>query len=408
VTEITNRQLVYLIITLLITSGFARAENGKEPEKPGGESSYYRPQPKKEVPWAATIDPAPSPSGGVVNVWDAIPINSQARKTILPMLPSPFVALAPKPAKGQKDDGLMRVYDLRSGKPSGKPFKVTSAQGEHVTLAGDGAYVAARLPGKQNSHTIEVIDTANGESLRKIEAGHDKEWGLPIGFIGPGKLLTQTREVQNPDYSEKTEYKVWDVKTGELVSELAFDLVWAPSVVCVSPGGKYIVFQIGRTLLGHRLIILELATGKVACDITLVAKDEVGGMSFGLAFSPDGKELVMLWNYIGRKKQGFGKLVVFDAATGKTLASHELADLTGVDLGSPRDGNQAIQWVPDGSGWLLYGLVLMDRQTGKELGRLGGDKKLAHLRRFVDAGHVTTLKGGGDASVTLEAVKVRQ
>jgi hypothetical protein len=93
------------------------------------------------------------------------------------------------------------------------------------------------------------------------------------------------------------------------------------------------------------------------------------------------------------------------SATGKILASHELAELTGVDMGSPRDDFQALQCVPDGSGWLLYGLILMDRQTGKELGRLGGDKTLARLRRFVDAGHVTTIKGGGDASVTLGAVK---
>jgi hypothetical protein len=395
-----------LSIAFLVTAGFARAENGKEPEKPGGESVYYRPKPKVEVPWAATIDPVSSSVGGSVTAWDPIPINTQARKTFLPLTPSPFVALAPKAAKGQKDDGLMRVFDLRTGKPIGKPFKVNLAQGERATLAGDGAYVAARVPGKEKSHTIEVIDTASGESVRKIEAGHEKEWAFPVGFVAPGKLLTHTRETHFPDYSEKTEYKVWDVKTGEQLSNLAFDLTYAPAFVCVSPGAKYIVFQIGQTLLGHRLIILELATGNVACDISLVGKDEVGGMSFGMAFSPDGKELAMLWNNVGRKKQGFGKMIVFEAATGKILASHELAELTGVDMGSPRDDFQALQWVPDGSGWLLYGLVLMDRQTGKELGRLGGDKTLARLRRFVDASHVTTIKGGGDASVTLEAVKV--
>jgi hypothetical protein len=401
-----NCRLIPLGLALVFDTGFARAENGKEPEKPGGESAYYQPKPKVEVPWAATIDPAPVPSGGMVNAWDPIPINTQARKTFLPMSPSPFVALCPKPAKGQKDDGLMRVYDLRTGKATGKSFRVTTAQGEHATLSGDGAYVAARLPGKEQSHTIDVIDTATGESLRKIEAGHEKEWAFPIGFVGPGKLLTHTREVHFADFSEKTEYKVWDVKTGALVSSLAFDLTYAPAFVCVSPGGKYIVFQIGRTLLGDRLIILELATGKVACDIRLVEKGEVGGMSFGMAFSPDGKELAMLWNNVGRKKQGFGKIIVFEAATGKTLASHELAEMSGVDMGSPRDDFQSIQWVPDGSGWLLYGLVLMDRQAGKELGRLGGDKTLARMRRFVDAGHVTTLKGGGNSSMALEAVKV--
>jgi hypothetical protein len=46
----------------------------------------------------------------------------------------------------------------------------------------------------------------------------------------------------------------------------------------------------------------------------------------------------------------------------------------------------------------------MDRQTGKDLGRLGGDKKLAHLRRFVGPGQVTTFKGGLDPTVSLEPI----
>src|SRR5262249_27765516 len=102
-------------------------------------------------------------------------------------------------------------------------------------------------------------------------------------------------------------------------------------------------------------------------------------------------------------KDAYGKVLVFDAANGKKLAAHDLVDVSGVDTGS-KGGSESIQWVPDGSGWLLFGSLLLDRQTGKEVGRVGGDKKLAHLRRFAGPGHRTTLKGGLDATMTLEPV----
>jgi hypothetical protein len=78
--------------------------------------------------------------------------------------------------------------------------------------------------------------------------------------------------------------------------------------------------------------------------------------------------------------------------------------MTGVDLNT-HGGAECIQWVPDGSGWLLYGMVLVDRQTGKELGRVSGDKKLAHLHRFVGPEYLTAFKGGLDANVMLEPVR---
>ncbi|MBO0699587.1 MAG: hypothetical protein J2P46_14420 [Zavarzinella sp.] len=154
-------------------------------------------------------------------------------------------------------------------------------------------------------------------------------------------------------------------------------------------------------MIGQRLVITEIATGKVVGDISFVGKDEPFGGSAGVEFSPDGKELAVLWHSLGKKKGGYGKVLVFDAATGKKLASHDLADVSGVDTGS-KGGLEAIQWVPDGSGWLLFGSLLIDRQTGKELGRAGGDKKLAHLRRFVGPGHLTALKGGLDSAMSLE------
>ncbi len=402
----TDLRQFSLIFTLLLLGapGIVRAGEGDEPGS-SKESKYYKPDPKKEIAWVAAVDAPTVTSDNPSGTWTAIPIGSQARKVIYPLLPSPITPPPPNPPKGKKEDPVMRVYDLRTGSPTGKPFKTDIALGEHAALAPDGAYLAARLPGKQNPHTIDVIDTASGQSIRHIEAGHEKEWSLPIAFVGPDRLLTQTHESQVPDWTEKTEYKLWNVRTGEMLSEFAFDLVWSATSVGLSPGGKYIVFRITKGGIGQRMVITEIATGKVVGDITCVGKDEPFAGSGGVVFSPDGKELAMLWQYLGgKKKDKFGKVLVFDAATGKKLASHDIQEMTGVDLNT-HGGAECIQWIPDGSGWLLYGMVLIDRQTGKELGRIGGDKKAAHLHRFVGPEHLTTFKGGLDPNVSLEAVK---
>jgi hypothetical protein len=400
----TSVRLALSAVTLAIGPAVTKA--GDEPGKADAhkEVKYYKPDGKKDVPWTAKVDAATVTSESPAAAWKGVGIAFQGRKVIYPEQPSPYAVLSPKAPKGKKDDGSMRVYDLRSGTPTGKPFKTEIALAEHAALAPDGSYLAHRLPGKQNPHTITVIDTATGESIRKIEAGQEKEWSLPILFVGPDRLLTQTHESQVPDWTEKTEYKLWNVRTGELLSEFAFDLVWSATSVGVSPGGKYIVFRTTKTGIGQRLIITEIATGKVVGDVTCVGKEEPFGGSGGIVFSPDGKEIAILWVYLGGKKEKFGKVLVFDAATGKKLASHDIPEMKGADTNT-KGGAECIQWVPDGSGWLLYGMVLVDRKTRKELAHLGGDKKLAHLHRFVGPEYLTAFKGGLDANVSLEPVK---
>ena len=398
-----------IFLGIVLMFGCANSAPANEPEAPkeGPNEKYYRPQPNLEIPWTAVADPSTMSANGHAMAWGTLSIGCPPNKAIFPPMPSPFVLVSPKPAKGKKEkDTMMQVHDLRIGRATGSPFTLKSALGDHVALATDGRYVAARLPDRElPPHIIDVIDTATGKSIRHIEAGHAKEWSFPVAFIGTDHLLTQTHEAHFPDWTEKTDYKVWNVRTGELLSEFAFDLVWSPTSVGLSPGGKYIVFRVLKAQFGNRLIIVELATGKVVGDREFLGKNEPFGGSSGIVFSPDGKEIAMLWQYLGPKQKLFGKVLVFDAANGKTVAAYDLVDMSGIETGS-RNGLEAIQWTPDGSGWLLFGTLLLDRKTGKELSRIAGDKKSpTKLRRFVGPDQVSSFKGGLDPSVTLEPVR---
>src|SRR5439155_16997881 len=109
----------------------------------------------------------------------------------------------------------------------------------------------------------------------------------------------------------------------------------------------------------------------------------------GLAFSADGKALAGLYS------TGLaGRLVLWDVATGNVTADHHL----------PRDPQSAasngfgyqgrpLEWLPDGSGLLAYGQLLLDARSGAVVWTLPREQADANPRRALDAGHIATVKG---------------
>lgn len=362
------------------------------------EGKYYRIDPKRQISFAVSVDPAPKLAGAATESWNTFPVQFMGKRTIYPPQPSPFTALTPRVPKGQKDDGSMQIVDLRTGRTMGRPFPIKFGMGEPVVLAATGDYIAARVPGRETPNTIEVIDTNAGQVLRRIEAGQGTQTAQPIGFVGKDKLLTQTQT--NSASGGRNDFKVWNVRTGEVLSEFAFDFTYSGGTSCLSGGGRYILFYIGAM---QRLVIFDLGTGKVAGDIEWKATNDGFAPTGGLAFSPDGKEFAVL-SRIG-KKDVWAKIFVFDATTGRKLAAHDLNDLLPYDGAFFGNGGlDNIQWLPDGSGWLIFGSLVIDRKSGKQISQVGSEKKSAS-RRFVGVDRVTGFKGGLDPAMTLEVVK---
>jgi len=377
------------------------------------EGYYYQNQtqelPDVAIPWTAALDPVPAPSEGPAASWGAIPLGFLYKTVVFPALSSPFVAVSPKQPMGRPEvEGLTLVYDLRTGRPATTPFLAKTGLGERFALAPDGKYVAGRVTNLPSNFTIDVVETTTGRSIRRIVAGHGKEFASPIEFIGPDRLLTMTHENQLPDPQERTDYKVWDIRTGELVSEFSYDLVYGPKWGALSSGGRYLVFQQVQTVIGYRLVIFDLTTGKVAGDVIFQPKSEPHGQAAGITFSPDGKEFAILW-HLGKKPDLWAKILVFDATTGKRLTTHSLGyEMKNIDSLWFEGGPRCIQWLPNGSGWLICGHLLVDRQTGAVTGRVGAEPKTSGdipPRRFVGPGLVTTLiRNGIDTGLTLESV----
>ena len=71
-------------------------------------------------------------------------------------------------------------------------------------------------------------------------------------------------------------------------------------------------------------------------------------------------------------------------------------------------GTRSIQYMPDKSGWLLFGHLIVDRETGTVVGKVGGAPTFSGViatRRFLDADHIASgHKEGFNNFVKIEAL----
>jgi hypothetical protein len=115
----------------------------------------------------------------------------------------------------------------------------------------------------------------------------------------------------------------------------------------------------------------------------------------------------MIWR-LGNKPKSWGRLLCWEVKTGRKLVDHNLGyEPNSIDSLWFKGGTTCIQWLPDGSGWLLFGHLLVDYETGAVVGKLGSapgwDGAIVD-RRFVDREHYTSIEGGAfDKKLVLQA-----
>lgn len=375
--------------------------------------------PRQMMPWQVQADPAAYAPRGI-DTFDlpktarGIPLGGGLPRVVFPDPPSPFVAVTPAAPRGQSVTATaLQVYDLRTQRPAGPAFLVPTALGENPILSADGVHVAARDE-KAAQPTVNVWTATTGRGLRQIVADSDANvFAHPVEFLGKDRLLTMKYHGRFPDHGEKTTYQVWDLTTGKADVEFDVDNVFNRAWSAISPGGRYMVVEQTDTVQGYRLMAWDLTSGKQVGEIEFQNKKDKWAQPLALVFSPDGKELALVWRYAERP-DNWAHILVFDAATGKKLADHKLGFLMpSADSLMSESGNKCLRWFPDGTGWLLYGHVLLDRKTGTVLGRMGGKEPKWHAeippRQFLDRSHVTGLfQSGADRVLIVERVPVKK
>ena len=179
----------------------------------------------------------------------------------------------------RSDNKTTRVWNLSTGK-------------SQVTIAEtpDGGYAEqGRIAFSPNSKTIATAGTNTTIKLWDVKSGKLlralPKADIPVTFSGDGKTLaTSSREESNEAL------KIWDIKTGKLKRSLTFrstnyNFIGA-NTVALSPNGKLLAAYYGGGGDWGQLRLWNTTTGK----FRVFNQTEGDG---GIAFSPDGKNLVV-------------------------------------------------------------------------------------------------------------------
>jgi hypothetical protein len=162
----------------------------------------------------------------------------------------------------------------------------------------------------------------------------------------------------------------------------------------------------------YRLLAWDLTTGQPAGETEFQGKNEPWGQACGLVFSPDAKQLAIVWR-LGQKDI-WGRVFLFDVAQGRRVASFPLDyTMKSIGLGLDLGDRAALQWTPDGNSWLILGHLLMDAKTGAITGRIGEEPKsgaawTVQRRCFVGTSFVSDeVQHGFDRKLIYSAVPTR-
>lgn len=280
----------------------------------------------------------------------------------------PFVALAAGDVGGTA--APRTVYDLRTGKAVAELKDVGKM--EKRVLGPDGKFFAG-VVGQFGKQTVSVFDVTTGKATAEFPVR-----GVEVlAFAGPDKVVYQG------GFGDK-DLHVIDAKTGKGVVAFPPGKGFRRCPPAFSPGGKY-----AAVAEGDDVTLFALADGSEAGKVSTKAERAKPGElpkffhCEWLAFSPDGAFLAAI--------SGAGhdpRVMAWSLADGKQVADLALEKNPAAGF---YDGPK-LEWLPDGSGWLLNGAAVYDRDSGRILWKVtegGGFGR--GLRRAVAANTVIYL-----------------
>lgn len=193
----------------------------------------------------------------------------------------------------------------------------------------------------------------------------------------------------------------WSAPSDQPAFDMAAGIPLTRDSIAVSPGGRWVFAQIRRT---STTLWADLTTQRsIRQPLSAEAGVPPGAECVGAAFSPSGDELASLWFTAPRDL----RQVVWDLKDGRVVVRQRYVwnfqTLRRPSLFHRSFTRPQLEWMPDGSGWLVSGLALIDRNSGLLVWRIEpGLESLAGVApTLVDNDHVLAESAGHLKSVRI-------
>jgi hypothetical protein len=323
---------------------------------------------KQRVEWRVTPDPLPETIDIPSDLKISIPLPGGWKGNVLfPTTPSPYLAVVGNVNRTDVCD----VWDIRTAK------RLNSVRGKIAldapfVLSPDGAYLAGKVPFGRG-RGIEVWSVRTSQPVARVEAMHTDAFD----FAAQNQLVVMGFAA--------LQFEVWNLASGRRVLEIKPKHPADRESLALSPGRRYLAMV---TSWDGALRIHDLVGGMAAGDLQLPLVR--GVRCKGLMFSMDGAELAGFFEIDGK-----GRIIAWDLRSGQVAADHSFpTNLKDRIAGAAQYGGRSIEWLPDRSGWLLYGHGLVARSSGELLATLEIDPAGSALPRLVASlDHVISVTG---------------
>ena len=235
------------------------------------------------------------------------------------------------------------IYDLATGEKAGKIRGLVVPADRPAALSSDASYFAASL-GFSEKPALGVWDVKGQKPLGQLEADTTKGTVDHIKFAGRDRLVAAT--FNGP-------IRAWEIPSGTLVLDMPAHFK-TKKTMAISPGGRYLAFVVDDLTVRA----YDLRTGKPAGELMVPKSAAEFTIEASLAFSPDGTELAGIFHRSDRITLLSIKL------DGTVTAQHTFQDELRSVKNQVKYPGPTLEWLPDASGWLVYGHAIIDCTAG--------------------------------------------
>lgn len=336
--------------------------------------------------WRVPVDPPAFADGPYPpNLELSIPVPDHYGDPVLyPTTASPFVLLG----DNSNDRQRREVFDLRSGASVGRVAgNKGSTLHDPMALSPDGRFLAARDI-SEKPYAVTIWSLADGgPALQTIPLAEEDQVINLLDFLGPDELLLVK--------VSGGKALVYNVQTGKPVRQFELPKLWPEDSYALSPGRKFMTL-VDSHADPTALKVFDVTTGRLVGTQALPSEGTYDPNAKGVAFSDDGKALSVLFELKGNMH-----LMSWDVATGALESHHRAEGRDGFGDEKTYKAARNLQWLPDGTGWLVYDQAIVERSSGQRVWTVPFDERKQGLeeapRKVLNAGRIAALVKQKDA-----------